>query len=91
MVERQKNLQGAVRLCQIEDIGVFVVRNVAALVLLLFTPKTAAEAWNNRKETDIVHCKDCKHLFFMDCPYKVGECLPDGFCDHGEKQTDNAT
>lgn len=37
---------------------------------------------------EIVRCKDCKHLYFKDfsayCPYTVGACRPDGFCNHGE-------
>lgn len=41
--------------------------------------------------TEIVRCKDCKHLYFKDffayCPYMVGACKPDGFCNHGEPRS----
>lgn len=43
------------------------------------------------KETpQIVHCKDCKRLYYKDmlafCPHRVGPCKPDGFCDYGESK-----
>lgn len=41
-----------------------------------------------RLKTDVVHCKDCKHLYFKDfeafCPHRVGPCRPSGFCERGE-------
>lgn len=41
--------------------------------------------------TDVVRCKECKHLMFSDC---YGECgighmgivMPDHFCGYGEKK-----
>lgn len=40
--------------------------------------------------TYVVHCEDCKHLYFKDlfayCPYFVSQCKPNGFCNHGEKK-----
>lgn len=36
----------------------------------------------------IVHCRDCKHMYFKDfeafCPHRVGPCRPSGFCERGE-------
>lgn len=38
----------------------------------------------------MVRCKDCKNLYFKDfagyCPYRVGPCNPDGFCEYGERR-----
>lgn len=46
----------------------------------IYEPKGAA----------IVHCRDCKHLYFKDfeafCPHRVGPCKPSGFCDYGESR-----
>ena len=43
-----------------------------------------------RKEK-IIRCKDCKHVELKDfvrgtCKYRVGEVLPDGFCEKGEQK-----
>lgn len=44
------------------------------------------------KETvdKIVHCGECKHLYFKDmsayCPHRVGPCRANGFCDYGESR-----
>lgn len=42
--------------------------------------------------TKIVHCKDCRLLYFKamsaHCPYRVGPCRPDGFCDRGVNRYD---
>lgn len=41
-------------------------------------------------QAEIVHCRDCKHLypkdFWMHCPHRVGMCKPDGFCERGERR-----
>lgn len=43
-------------------------------------------------EEKIVHCKDCKHLYFKDmsayCPFKVSACRPNGFCSCGERRSE---
>lgn len=50
----------------------------------------SAEFWEVGEDnpTEIIRCKDCKHLYFKDffayCPYMVGVCNPDGFCNHGK-------
>lgn len=41
------------------------------------------------EQFSVVHCKDCKHLYFKDfsgvCPHRVSACRPDGFCECGER------
>ncbi len=43
-----------------------------------------------RDTLDLVRCKDCEHLYFKDfagyCPYRVGPCNPDGYCEYGERR-----
>lgn len=38
----------------------------------------------------VTRCKDCKHRYLKDfqafCPYRVGPCKPNGFCDRGERK-----
>lgn len=42
------------------------------------------------KDKVVVHCVDCKHLYFKDfqayCPERVHQCRPDGYCDLGERR-----
>lgn len=51
------------------------------LIVLSFKPDETSQ---------IVHCKDCKHIYFIDfeafCPHRVGPCRPSGFCERGEKE-----
>lgn len=43
-----------------------------------------------RAQAEIVHCRDCKHLYFKDfeafCPHRVGPRKPSGFCDYGVRK-----
>lgn len=51
------------------------------------------QAYRNGYEkgrTEITRCIDCKNLYFKDCigycPWRVGPCNPQGFCEYGERR-----
>ena len=56
----------------------------------IFPFMRSADAEPSPDTVEVVHCKDCKHLFFKDlsafCPYSVGPCKPDDFCSYGERK-----
>lgn len=53
--------------------------------------KAVKFAINSMPTTEIVHCKECKHLMFSDC---YGECSkgymgivsPNDYCNYGERK-----
>lgn len=47
---------------------------------------TPLSALDDAPSIDIVRCKECKHIYTMDCAfYEVGDNVkPDDFCSYGE-------
>lgn len=61
--------------------------NYAIMTIMEISHKSLEET----KETaQIVHCNDCEHAYFKDmsgyCAYRMGQCSPDGFCEHGTRK-----
>ena len=50
--------------------------------------RTDQEMIDSAPSIDIVRCKECKHIYTMDCAfYEVGDNVkPDDFCSYGERE-----